>query len=95
MELKNKEWKINDKLLFENVAVVEEIDKKAFDNNYIFTVNDVGVAMEVVDKIGKQLTREMGDISLGYGNSQALVFFSHNTPNNSLPIFGLQENIKF
>jgi len=38
--------------------------------------------------IGEQLTKMLDKIGpLGYENSGALVFFEHNSPNNSLPIF--------
>lgn len=74
--------------LFENVLTTEEIQNKAFDTGYIFTAEESGVAKEMAIELGKQLTKNMKNIDpLGYKNSEALVFFGHNNPNNSLPIF--------
>jgi MoaA/NifB/PqqE/SkfB family radical SAM enzyme len=80
---KLKEAKTNGIPLFKKVEVVDEIENKAFDTGYIFTTNS-GDAKDIVSKIGEQLSENM---PLGYEDSQALVFFRHNTPNNSLPIF--------
>ena len=74
--------------LFENVLTTEEIQNKAFDTGYIFTAEESGMAKEMAFELGKQLTQNMTEIGpLGYKNSEALVFFGHNNPNNSLPIF--------
>jgi hypothetical protein len=74
--------------LFENVLITEEIQNKAFDTGYIFTAEESGMAREMAFELGGQLIKGMTEIGpLGYKNSEALVFFGHNNPNNSLPIF--------
>jgi len=74
--------------LFEDVLTVEKISHAAFDTGYIFTAEESGAAKEMASTIGEQLTKELDKIGpLGYENSGALVFFGHNSPNNSLPIF--------
>ena len=70
--------------LFENVLITEEIKNKAFDTGYIFDAEESGMAKEMAFELGEQLTQVY---PLGYKNSEALVFFGHNNPNNSLPIF--------
>jgi len=73
---------------FENVLITEEIQNKAFDTGYIFTAEESGMAKEMSFELGEQLTKDMKNVDpLGYKNSEALVFFGHNNPNNSLPIF--------
>lgn len=80
--------RLKDSGLLKNVSATVELPKRAFDSGYIFTVEDSGTAKEMASIIGEQLTKNMKDIGpLGYDNSEALVFFRHNTPNNSLPIF--------
>ena len=79
---------LKDSGLFKNVSATIELPKRAFDSGYIFTVEDSGTAKEMASFIGEQLTKNMKNIDpLGYENSEALVFFRHNAPNNSLPIF--------
>ena len=74
--------------LFENVLTTETIEGKAFDTGFIFSPEESGNAKEMALELGKQLTKDMKDVDpLGYKNSEALVFFGHNNPNNSLPIF--------
>jgi len=74
--------------LFENVLITEEIQNKAFDTGDIFDAEESGMAKEMAFELGKQLTKDMKNVDpLGYKNSEALVFFGHNNPNNSLPIF--------
>jgi len=46
------------------------------------------MAKEMACELGEQLTQNMTKVGpLGYKDSEALVFFGHNNPNNSLPIF--------
>jgi hypothetical protein len=74
--------------IFEKVLTTVEIQNKAFDTGYIFTAEESGMAKEMAFYLGKQLTKDMTEVDpLGYKNSEALVFFGHNNPNNSLPIF--------
>jgi hypothetical protein len=74
--------------IFEKVLTTVEIQNKAFDTGYIFTAEESGEAKEMAFELGKQLTKDMKNMEpLGYKNSEALVFFGHNNPNNSLPIF--------
>lgn len=74
--------------IFEKVLTTIEIQNKAFDTGYIFTAEESGMAKEMAFELGKQLTKDMTEVDpLGYKNSEALVFFGHNNPNNSLPIF--------
>jgi len=74
--------------IFEKVLTTVEIQNKAFDSGYIFTAEESGMAKEMASELGEQLTKDMNGVDpLGYKNSEALVFFGHNTPNNSLPIF--------
>ena len=74
--------------IFEKVLTTVEIQNKAFDTGYIFTAEESGMAKEMAFELGKQLTKDMTEVGpLGYKNSEALVFFGHNNPNNSLPIF--------
>jgi hypothetical protein len=74
--------------LFEVVETTEVIYNTAFDTGYIFTAEDSGLAKDMASTIGEQLTKNKDKIDpLGYENSGALVFFEHNSPNNSLPIF--------
>ena len=74
--------------LFEIVLTRKVIYNTAFDTGYIFTAEESGVAKDMASTIGEQLTKGLAKIGpLGYENSGALVFFGHNSPNNSLPIF--------
>jgi len=74
--------------LFEVVLTRKVIYNTAFDTGYIFTAEESGVAKDMASNIGEQLTKGLDKIGpLGYENSGALVFFGHNSPNNSLPIF--------
>ena len=74
--------------LFEIVLTKKVIYKTAFDTGYIFNSEESGEAKEMASTIGEQLTKGLDKIGpLGYENSGALVFFGHNSPNNSLPIF--------
>ncbi|HYN44912.1 MAG TPA: tetratricopeptide repeat protein [Candidatus Limnocylindrales bacterium] len=74
--------------IFEKVLTTVEIQNKAFDTGYIFTTEESGEAKEMASELGKQLTKGLKEVDpLGYKNSEALVFFGHNNPNNSLPIF--------
>ena len=75
--------KLKDSNLFECVEVTMPI-KKAFDSTGTFSNEEIGQAKKMAETIGRQLSKNM---PLGYNNSEALVFFSHNSPNNSLPIF--------
>ena len=88
MGLKDGIKNLEDSGLFKNVSATIELPKRTFKSGYIFTAEDSGTAKDMVSFIGEQLTKNMKDIGpLGYKNSEALVFFRHNTPNNSLPIF--------
>ncbi|NOR47198.1 MAG: hypothetical protein GQ533_04020, partial [Methanosarcinaceae archaeon] len=74
--------------LFEVVLTRKVIYNTAFNTGNIFSPEDSGVAKEMASTIGEQLTEGLDKIGpLGYENSGALVFFGHNSPNNSLPIF--------
>ncbi|AKB83547.1 hypothetical protein MSBR3_2969 [Methanosarcina barkeri 3] len=84
--------RLEEEKLFSEVKVVHKIEHKAFDNSYIFSTSDAGKAKDVISNIGKQLTDEK--MSLGYDNSQALVFFHNSSPNNSLPIFWAEGKCK-
>ena len=86
--LKGGVKELKDSGLFKNVSATIELPKRTFESGYIFTVEDSGTARDMASFIGEQLTKNMKNIDpLGYENSEALVFFRHNTPNNSLPIF--------
>ena len=80
--------KIKNSGLFEEVEANIVISNAAFDTGFIFQARDSGIAKNMAYSIGKQLTERKNKIDpLGYKNSGTLVFFRHNTPNNSLPIF--------
>jgi hypothetical protein len=62
----------------------DESDKCFSPSSKVFPEpEDRNRAMEIAEQKGLQLCKPA---PLGYGNSQALVVFSHNCPNNSLPI---------
>ncbi len=80
--------KLFKKVLCEQILSDEE---RAFTNNsYVF--RDV----EIREKL-KKLSEKYGNLlfpkhPLGYDNSQSLLVFPHNTPNNTLPILWASEN---
>lgn len=85
--------------LFVKVKVALSIDDKAFKDGCVFETDKVGKAKEVISDIGAQLIKDNNTMSslgysLGYNDSQALIFFHNNSPNNSLPIFWAEGKCK-
>jgi len=78
--------KIKDSGLYEVVLAGGRIPSSqiAFhDDSNIFDSNEKEIIREMCCKYGKEL---YPDGPLGYDNSQALLAFQHNTPNNTLPL---------
>lgn len=73
----NEELDINIKIIYLNKH------KKAFDSGYIFDEKNKVRAKEVIKKYDTQLTKNANDI-LGYGNSEFLLGFYYDTPNNTI-----------
>lgn len=84
--------KVNQFVIENNINVeifYHSIQSKAFKKNYIF--NEPGDNINE-RKVGlHELSRKMQYV-LGYNNSQALVAFYRNTPNNTLPTFWWKSN---
>lgn len=53
------------------------------ENSYVFTEKERDIIKPICEKYGSQLFKKH---PLGYDNTQALIVFPHNTPNNTLPI---------
>ncbi len=71
---------------FKMVIVGEEItdEEMAFtDNSEVFNKEEKEIIKPICEKYGKLLYK---DYPLGYDDTQALIVFPHNTPNNTLPI---------
>lgn len=69
------------------VVVAGEIltdEEMAFsENSYVFTKKERDIIKPICEKYGGLLFKKY---PLGYDNTQALIVFPHNTPNNTLPI---------
>lgn len=53
------------------------------DNSFVFTKKEQDIIKPICEKYGSLLFKKH---PLGYDNTQALIVFPHNTPNNTLPI---------
>ena len=76
---------------FELVVVGEELsdEEMAFaDNSQVFSKEEQSIIRPICEKYGKILYEKH---PLGYDNTQALIVFPHNTPNNTLPIIWASE----
>lgn len=60
--------------------------KKAFTKNYIFDEENLDKAKEIVKKYDKMLTNKDGEV-LGFCNSEFLLSFYYDTPNNTILSF--------
>ena len=78
---------------FKNVIcehVFSDEERAFHDISYVFKNDEIRSRLKALcEKYGKLLYPEH---SLGYDNSQSLLVFPHNTPNNTLPIFWASEN---
>lgn len=61
--------------------------KKAFLKNHIFNRTEYENARTIVWKYEKEITNNNGKFILGYKQSEALMAFYYNTPNNTLSSF--------
>ena len=60
------------------------------ENSFVFTKEERDIIKPICEKYGNQLFKKH---PLGYDNTQALIVFPHNTPNNTLPIiWGSNDN---
>lgn len=60
------------------------------ENSYVFTEKERDIIKPICEKYGSLLFKKH---PLGYDNTQALIVFPHNTPNNTLPIiWGSNDN---
>lgn len=77
-----------------NNVICEHIlsdEERAFnDNSFVFKNSEIrGRLKSICEKYGRTLYPKH---PLGYDDSQSLLVFPHNTPNNTLPIFWASEN---
>jgi orotate phosphoribosyltransferase-like protein len=78
--------KINKEAGFEATIVGEILtdEQMAFsENSCVFTGKERDIIKPICEKYGDQLFKKY---PLGYDDTQALIVFPHNTPNNTLPI---------
>lgn len=70
--------------------LVDHECRKCFSENYIFAENETeskNIIMETEEKIAGKKVGEDQSYALGYENSQLLLSFFYNTPNNTLCMF--------
>jgi hypothetical protein len=83
------------KTRFDSVDSVYELDRsfRCFDqNSRYFTPSLNGLNKDFARKMCRAYGRRLrADCPLGYGNSQLLIGFHHNTPDNTLPIIWYDE----
>ena len=79
-----------EKLEYKVKLLVDHECRKGFSENYIFAENETeskNIIMEAEEKIaGKKVGKDQS-YALGYENSQLLLSFFYNTPNNTLCMF--------
>lgn len=82
---------IKNNLKFDDVECVFELDDsfQCFSKNSRFFIDDnKNISKDLCYKIACFYGKELIHGVLGYKNSQAMLAFAHNTPDNTLPIFG-------
>lgn len=78
-----------------NIKIVSlNVREKAFKEGYIFDSNVCSKYQKLVEELETSISVSSNRI-LGYKNSQLLLAFNHNTPNNTLPIFWWNRNKKW
>lgn len=69
-------------------VIYHNIQKKAFDSNYIFPSTEAAQARELTQKLEWEIfEKKDSPFILGYNKSECLVSFYYNTPNNTLSVF--------
>ena len=79
-----------EKLEYKVKLLVDHECRKCFSENYIFAENETeskNIIMETEEKIAGKKVGEDQSYALGYENSQLLLSFFYNTPNNTLCMF--------
>lgn len=61
--------------------------RKAFDKGYIFSDTEVNGMKNIVENYERLITRHNNDYVLGFKQTQALMAFYYDTPNNTLSSF--------
>ncbi|KFC23656.1 phosphoribosyltransferase-like protein [Epilithonimonas lactis] len=82
--------------VFEDVKAIFKLDDsfKAFNgNSRIFAKVPDEVTQKECEAINKKYSGSMSFGPLGYENCELMLSFTHNTPDNSLPVFWNEENI--
>ena len=90
--------RLRDQSRFNDVKCVLEIteDFKAFDRNSLFYID---VPKPISSQSMRSVAEHYGKLlapnyPMGYGDSELLLGFSHNVPNNTLPIFCFSDHMK-
>lgn len=79
-----------EKNVFDHVRCVIELtdDYRAFSRRSLYyTGHNYPVSKSAMKQIAKEYGRKIGSRAMGFGDSQLVLGFSHNVPNNTLPIF--------
>lgn len=82
--------------VFEDVRAIFKLDNsfKTFNSNSrFFTKTPDEITKQECENINQKYSKSMRFGPLGYDNCELMLSFSHNTPDNSLPIFWNEENV--
>lgn len=69
------------------ILIFSQLHKKAFSNNYIFVTEELESTRKIIHELEMRINDNRKRNVMGYEESEALMSFYHNIPNNTLSVF--------